>query len=195
MKHFLFLCLAVVVLLPTHAVFAQSESIIGQSESLADVARRANEQRAAIKEAVKSYTNKDVIKEPRFSPLDRGPVGTSGVLSSTPQTAEASAAPVPPYTEEQLRRAEYRQITKKDEAYWKAAMAGLQERLYSDRIRLRDAMALKASQRVWREAPEERVYWSDLLTAIANDELEINRLEEEARHANVPPGWLRPGPR
>jgi hypothetical protein len=189
-------------------VFATAVS----AQSLADVAKQAEEQRAAAKKdavppAAKTYSNKD-LKDPGAPPTP----GVAGSVAATPQTVDAAAAPVPAHTEEENRQAEYRATAKKDEAYWKAAMRALERQLEVDktartaaagrlaeytRARDRSFVMINGVPRVDRLLESKVLDATDELSridaSVKSDRAAISDLEEDARRANVPPGWLRPG--
>ena len=111
------------------------------------------------------------------------------------------------------RQAEYQQVAKKDEAYWKDRMRGLRSTLDADQTYLDSATAREHELNVQvNKSPDNSDYvrdrlqraelerqWQDainevkrLTAAVTNDKREIARAEDEARRAGVPPGWLRP---
>lgn len=171
------------------------------AQSLADVAKKTEEERTAAKGTpARTYTNKD---------LKNGPAPGTPPSATTPAltiAADTAAAPVKAELDEEARAAEYRQIARKDEAYWKARMRDLQSTLDTDQIRLTAMESRVASlsadfnrtesapQRVVlrREREEAATELARLKGAVLADAKAISTAEEEARRANVPPGWLRP---
>jgi hypothetical protein len=93
----------------------------------------------------------------------------------------------------------------KDEAYWSARMAGLQERLERDQTfaeALQNRIDALTTDFVNRDDPAQRgqiaadrqkalTELERVRKAIEQDRLAIPALEEEARRAGVPAGWLR----
>ena len=109
------------------AAFVASSAFFAHAQSLGEIAKKAAEQREDKKDSqpTKVYTNKDLKEEPP-SPITPA---SSTVTSSAPSTsASPTAAPaVPP-------PADYRQVSMKDEAYWKGRMQAAQSALDTDSI-------------------------------------------------------------
>jgi len=177
---------------------ALSLSGSARPQSLADAAKQAEADRKVEKPASRVYGNKDL--KPERTPAAQP---TSTTASPTPEATTAVAE-----LSETDRAAAYRVSAKKDEGYWKQRMQKLRAVLDADGLQL---AAMKArvtkltadadepvglSQRIAirseREAAATEV--ARLTAAVASDRLLINTTEEEARVANVPPGWLRAGP-
>jgi len=166
------------------------------AQSLGDVAKKAEEERK-VKQASKAYTDKDLKdKDLKSAP---GPVTLTTATSAPVDQREGDRAD------------EYRKIAKKDEAYWKERMRNAQSALDSDRTFLaaaivrekelakrldrgagdviRDGRLRARVDSEWEAAVTEV---SRLTATVETDRLAIAALEDEARRANVPPGWLRP---
>jgi len=171
-------------------------ALMGQS--LADAAKRAEQERAAKKAdgaSTKVYTNKDLKDTP-----------TLLTVAGSPVPPLDRPAPVKAERDEDARAAEYREAAKKDEAYWKSRMRDLQSALDTDQIRLIAMEARVASlsadfsrtdsvsERVVlrRERESAVTEMARLRAAILADMKAIDTVEEEARRSSVPPGWLRP---
>jgi hypothetical protein len=166
---------------------------LGGAQSLADVARKEEARRERVKHASKVYTNKDLKPvAPGMAPVTQ-PAAEAGAPDQTPEdkpNAEAKA-------EEETRE--------KDEQQWRARMGearsalersrmfadALQSRingLYAD-FTARDDPAQRAAIELQRQkaiAELDRVKGE-----IQAQTKAIADLEEEARRAGVPPGWLR----
>lgn len=168
------------------------------AQSLAEVAQREEARRKAVKHPAKVYTNADLRggaylvaqqpppAAPSASPPAEAPLGGE---PGQVKPNEPSADPGPA----------------KDEAYWRARIA--QARMDVDRTQtyleaLQSRVYALTTDFVNRDDPAQRaVIAADRNKALA----ELNRLttevqaqtkaitdiEEEARHAGVPPGWLR----
>ena len=146
------------------------------AQSLADVARQEEARRQALKEPAKVYTNKD--------------------LGSV---APASSVPVPDAEKDKDK------TPAKDQAYWGGKVKELQaqtdrDQTYADAMQSR-INALTADFAA-RDDPAQRALISSdrqkalaeldrLKLAIQNDKKALADLQEEARRAGVPPGWLR----
>jgi len=170
------------------------------AQSLGDFAKKIEEERKVQKPASRVYTDKDLDKAPKGAPAP-----------ATPASAPATSGTVE--QRESDRRDEYRKIARKDEAYWKERMRTAQSILDADRTYLAAATAREKelARQLNRDAADViyvrdgKVYaeadgrWqaavaevSRLTALVETDRLAIGSLEEEARRANVPPGWLRP---
>lgn len=185
---------------------------IAPAQSLADVAAKAKAERDAKAAASKpgtadkagtnpktaqtSFTNKDLKPE-------AAPVATAaGPAASTPAPEKASEA---------ARQDATRTDAKKAENYWRNRMLEAQTRLREDRNQLAAATAQEAAldhrlhvsrdnnaylyDRVLRAQAESD--WQAavaevgrLKAAVQSDQEAIAQIEEEARVAGVPPGWL-----
>jgi DNA repair exonuclease SbcCD ATPase subunit len=167
------------------------------AQSLADVARKEEERRKAVKEPVKVYTNKDlkaVPSAPPEVPSDSAEVDTTKASAgATSQDAEKAA-------EKKTDEA-----TTKDQAYWAGRMKELQTQLdrdgsYAEALQSR-INALTADFAARDDPAQRSVIEQDrqkalseldrLRKAVADGKTAIADLEEEARRAGVPPGWLR----
>jgi len=168
-------------------------------QSLADAARKAEQERTAKKAdgaaTTKVYTNKD---------LQNAPMSLTVAASPAPSVDRAAA--VKAELDEETRAAQYREAAKKDEAYWKARMRDLQSALDTDHIRLiamearvasltadfsrTDSVSERVALRREREGAVTEI--ARLKAAVLADMKAIDTAVEEARRANVPPGWLRP---
>jgi hypothetical protein len=166
-----------------------------QSPPLGEVARQEAERRREQPASAKIYTNKDLPP----SAQDRGPLPSAypDTSDSTP-APEASAQPsgkVAGPGEEPVR----------DQAWWRDRIGQARERL---RVLEEEAEALQSRINVLsrdfvsRDNPVQRARIGEERTvaieelarardAIALGRQEIADIEEEARRASVPPGWLR----
>ena len=158
-------------------------------QSLADVARNTEAARNATAERprAKVYTNKDLVA---VDPAAAAPPSNS--------TAPAPK-PAPPQSGETPRS------DVKGEAYWRDRMKPLRERLdraraaADDTKRQADAL-MRSADRCFQIGVVCADYTESLRLAeahkalvqdVASAEREVAALEEEARRAGVPPGWLR----
>ncbi len=169
-------------------------SALGQT--LADVARQEEARRRSIKKPAKVYTNASLKPAPSGEGV---PVGTP--LVTVPAEQPPPAANAQPAAPEATAQAD----PAKDEAYW--------------RKRIGDARAQRERNAVYLESLENRIngLWAEFTARddpaqraviaqnrqraiderdrLQKDQLalekQIKDIEEEARRANVPPGWLR----
>jgi len=171
---------------------------VASGQSLGDVARREAERRKAAKGPVSVYTNDNVrpATPPEPRPAPESPVPGAGA----PAEAAAPPAGTPAAAGESAAQA-----PKQDEAYWRKRITDLEG------LRDRNAFMMEAVQSringLWtdftaRDDPAQRaVIESDRQRALAEldrmkkDQQALDRkiadVHDEARRANVPPGWLR----
>ena len=156
-------------------------------QTLADVAKKEEERRKKAPAPAKVYTNKD--------------------LSPTP-----TAAPAPPATAPAAKPADDKsgkdtteKEQPKDQEYWSSHMKALQQQLDRDST-FADALQSKINALTTdfsaRDDPAQRAVierdrqksiaeQNRLKKAVEDDKKAIADLQEEARRAGVPPGWLR----
>ncbi len=161
-------------------------------QTLADVAKKEEERRKTAKPADKTYTNKD---------LGTLPPGTPSPTPAKPAASTDAAAKETGKPAEQEKEKE----PVKDQAYWAGRMKELQTQLQRDQTYV-DALQTRvnslATDFVNRDDPAQRAVLAKerqkalgeldrLKKQIEATNKAIADLEEEARRANVPPGWLR----
>jgi hypothetical protein len=173
--------------LATIVLFGANGALLS-GQSLADAAKKEEERRKTVKAAGKVYTNKDLGSLP--------PDGAA----PPPKPAEPTDAAAAKETE---KPAEKEPV--KDQAYWAARMNELRTQVQRDQTYV-DALQTRVNSLsadfVNRDDPAQRsVIANERQKSIAElDRLKaqieagkkaIADLEEEARRAGVPPGWLR----
>jgi len=189
------------------AVLAVGVCAIGvQAQSLADVAKKTAEQRAK-KEADEKKVDAEGVNDRK--PSSEAKVYSNKDLKEVPSvTIAGSSKPSAPIIveDEQARQADYKTVAKKDEAYWKDRMQGLTAAMETDELHLAamvsrvksleanfDGSGSISQRAVLRREYEEALTEATRLKAVVlADRRNTARAEEEARRANVPPGWLRP---
>jgi hypothetical protein len=171
------------------------------AQSLADVAKKEEERRKRTPPARKVYTNKDLSAVPpaTASPPASGSPDAAAPDASGGDTKTADAAPG------DKPGAGTDAAGAKDQKYWSARMKAARDAVERDQI-LADAMQSRinalTTDFVNRDDPIQRSrVQSDRQKAMAEldrlkkqvmaDKQAITNLEEEARRAGVPPGWLR----
>lgn len=179
-----------------------------QQPSLAEVARREAERRKAIRRASPLYTNADVKESGRPAtpaaapPASSGPAG--GGAGQPPATTPAGEAKAPP-AEAAASTTPPGEAAPGDEAFWRRRMAEARDRLQRSKL-FAEALQSRINA-LWadftaRDDPAQRAVieanrqeaLAELERVKADIEREtraIEELEEEARKAGVPPGWLR----
>jgi len=163
-----------------------------RSQSLGDVSRKEEERRKDVKAPAKVYTNKDL-----GAPLQGGAPPDSTKPAASPSEASKEAA--------KAGDDKSKDTSARDQAYWSKRRKDLQEKLDRSRTQT-DAMqsrinALTADfasqddpvQRAGIERDRQRSIseLGRLQQDIKDTQKALSDLDEEARKAGVPPGWLR----
>lgn len=162
------------------------------AQSLAEVARAEEARRKTTRKAAKVYTNGDLQPDPRSAqPLPAAPAGLSPVPPADMPAAEPAAEPPPD--------------PQRDEQYWRTRMTAAREQLERSQLfaeALQSRVNALTTDFVNRDDPaQQTVIGADRDKALAElDRVQgeirdltrgIAEIEEEARRAGVPPGWLR----
>jgi hypothetical protein len=165
-----------------------------RGQSLADVARKEEARRKTIPEAAKVYTNKDLNAQPSGpAPPANAKAGDAAKDTGAKDAKDSKDA------------ADKDKSSVKDKAYWSGRLAKLQEEVDRDEA---SALALQMrinsltadfvnhdepGQRVMTERDRSKAIadLARLTKAITDNKKSIADLDEEARRAGVPPGWLR----
>jgi len=182
-------------------------AMTAQAQSLADVARKEEERRKAHPEAVKVYTNKDLNAAPAPSTPAGGTKDTQDA-KDTKDTKDPKDAKDAKDTKDAKDPKAANDATgkeAKDKSYWSGRLKKLQDQLEQNQT-LVDAMQTRinalSTDFVNRDDPAQRsVIERDrqralseltrLKQAVVDGKKAVADLEEEARRAGVPPGWLR----
>jgi len=190
MKAHLALLSAVVALILAHgasgAVWAQ------QFPSLAEVARKEEARRKTIKTESRKFTNEDLRRAP----------GSSSVAAPPPAPA---ATPAPAAGEPAAGDEEDPEEPPRDQEYWRSRITAARTELARTQLFLEGLQTRAnslAADFVNRDDPAQRAVIErnrqetlreiDRLTQeVVNLEKSIADIQEEARRAGVPPGWLR----
>ena len=153
--------------------------------SLADVARKEQERRKTVKTPSKVITKKDL------PPSAQNP------------SPQAAPAPTPAKTEES--KPQEAKTDEKDETWWKNRINQVREELRRNEMfaeALQTRINSLSTDFVNRDDPFQRAKigedrdkalaeLSRVKAEIVNAKKQIEDIEEEARKAGVPPGWLR----
>ena len=178
-------------------LFLSAAATLG-AQSLAEVARQEEARRKEIRKPAKVYTNKDLAIVP--PPVAPATVPPNDKPAAPPGADAADGTRMPPQTPDPKD-----QVPIKDQKYWSGRMQDLLAQLDRDQV-YTEAMqsrinALTADLAARDDPAQRAVIVRDRQKAI--DELDrlkldvqrtaaaIADLEEEARRASVPPGWLR----
>ena len=172
-----------------------------QTQSLADLAREEESRRKEVRQPAKVYTNKDLGNVP--PPSTPAPAPGTAAAKTTPATGAADKD-----AKADAKIADTKDKGKdvvKDQAYWSGRMKELRvtldrDQTYSEALQTR-INALTADFSSHDDPSQRSVIAQDRLKALAeldrlkmatqNDKKAIADLEEEARRASVPAGWLR----
>jgi hypothetical protein len=167
-----------------------------QNPPLAEVARKEQERRKALTGATKVLTNKDLPKV--TNPAPGPPAGVDG------QKPEPAASQTPPEPAAQGQDQEPPGPVR-DEGWWRARITGARDQLARDEVLL-EALQVRVSglnydfasrdesyqrMKVGEDRQRAIVERDRIQTEIADLKKKIEDIEEEARKAAVPPGWLR----
>jgi hypothetical protein len=177
------------------AASAQSSAVTSSTKPLAEVAKTEEARRQSIKKPAKVYTNNSL----RIAP---GEVTPSPAASGN-ATPAGNASPAKPATP----TAPASDRPKEDQAYWQARIKTARDQvarlqMFSDSLQTRINSLL--TDFVNRDNPVEKAKLEqDRIAALAElervkkdieeQQKNITAIEDEARRAGVPPGWLRPG--
>jgi hypothetical protein len=183
------------VLLVTFATLIAS-ALPTFAQGLGDVAKKEEERRKAIAAPAKVYTNKDLAAVPESAEV---PVPPPTAGTPTP-AADASTA-----GEKTKEKDSKDKGPAKDQAYWAGRRRALQDQLDRNTT-LADALQSRinalSADFVNRDDPAQRrliginrdkaaAELTQLKQQLVKDQKALTDLDEEARRAGVPPGWLR----
>jgi hypothetical protein len=183
------------------------------AQSLADVAKKEGERRQTTKSSTKVYTNGDL--KPAGDPEPDPAAATANASSSADKTSSDAKSDVVADSAKGNGKATEKSAAKDAKAsgdgeergqeYWGGKMRALNEQLERDRM-YAEAIQTRINSLTAdfsaKDDPAQRAMIADdrekavtelsrLRKQIEEDKDAIGNLEEEARHASVPPGWLR----
>jgi len=172
------------------------------AQSLAEVARREEARRKTIQTPGKVYTNESLRPAPPPSTPPAAPA--SPAAPETPGPPPAAGAP-PPQTPGQPAAGQPATPAPQGEAEWRARMAGAREALaraqtFAEAIQTR--INVLSADFVNRDDPAQRdliaadrqkalVELDRLKQEIQDHQKSIAAIQDEARRAGVPAGWVR----
>jgi hypothetical protein len=178
-----------------------------RAQSLADAARAEQARRKQITRPARVYTNKDLVSVPEPAAPPPAPAPDSATGGSTAQAPVANEgttdAALPAVSSNAAAEATKDQA--RDQAYWSGRLKDLATQLDRDRV-LADALqsrinALTADFSARDDPVQRSLIGVDrqkaldeldrMRRSIATDQKAIADFQEEARRADVPPGWLR----
>ena len=167
------------------------------AQSLVDVARAEEARRKAVRAPAKVYTNDDLLRPDE--------VGSAPAPSPAPAAAGAAAGKAVDPAKPADTKPAAADEPKKDEKYWKNRMTVAREAADHDKVLLEALQsrvnALSADFVNTSDPAQRAVVEANRKTALGEMDRLTKDLEkqnktladtqEEARKANVPPGWLR----
>lgn len=191
MKRIIFMSVALFLVAPALAAAQTASSTI----PLAEVARKEEQRQSQTKKPSKVFTNKD-LKSDFSKPV----AGAPSVASTAPESGNASAGNATPTAPSAPA------APAKDQAYWQGRIKTARDeagrlQMFADALQSR--INALTTDYVNRDDPAQREKVdADRKAALAELERvrkdiqaktkEISAIEDEARRAGVPPGWLRP---
>jgi hypothetical protein len=163
-----------------------------QTPSLGELAKQEQERRKTQKTPAKVYTKKDLPPSPPSPPPP--PAGSSTTAPSVDESKQAEKKPVEDEKEDE-----------KDEAWWKNRINQVREEqrrneMFAEALQTR--INSLSTDFVNRDDPYQRAKIGEdrdkAIAELARVKADVDRakkqiedIEEEARKAGVPPGWLR----
>jgi hypothetical protein len=167
-----------------------------RAQSLADVAKKEEERRKTVTTPTKVYTNKDL------SAVPAGAVPPPSASASAQALADGAKAAA---DGEKAANGDKDKETAKDQAYWSGRRKTIQDKLDRDETfsqALQTRINSLATDVVNRDDPAQRAVLerervkaladlARLQQDIASGKKALADLEEDARRAGVPAGWLR----
>jgi hypothetical protein len=178
---------------------ASPPSTSTSGQSIADVAKAEEARRKTVRKPAKVYTNGNLRTD--VSPGVPAPPASPSSTTTTPATTPGNTTPGAPGAAAPAADGP------KDQAYWSGRMKALlatrdRNQLFADSLQTRINSLL--TDFINRDDPAQRAQLeAQRIAALAElekvkKELEeqtkaIAALEDEARRAGAPPGWLRPG--
>jgi hypothetical protein len=172
---------------------------VARAQSLADLSRREQERRKAIRAPCKVYTEDDLRRYPVTTPATPAPDVNQGAAAggaeegAKPATAGGQGTPADELTVE------------KGEAFWRKLITDARSQLERSKSyleALESRVATLTTEFYAREDPEQRsAIWSQRMKVLddierlkkdmTDQESAIAKIEADAGRAHVPPGWIR----
>jgi hypothetical protein len=167
----------------------------GQAQSLADVAKAEAARRKSVDAPVKVYTNDDLradFTRPAATPSPAPPTSPGAAPAApaaapNPATAAAPAGPVRDQAYWSTRMSEARATLARSQAFAQALQNRI-DMLWTDFVNRGDPVQQRAIEQERNKALAEL---DALKKEIDENVRAISQIEDEARRAGVPVGWLR----
>jgi hypothetical protein len=178
-------------------------AVPARAQTLGELAKREQERRKTVPPATKTYTNDDLKKVPAPPPpAAGGDASKAGDAKKAEDPAKAGEAVKPDAKTDAAKATDDKP---KDELYWKGRVNAVREEIRRNEM-FRDALQVRVNSLsadfANRDDPYQRAQIADdrqkALAELARVNTEIEKankqiadIEDEARRAGVPPGWLR----
>jgi hypothetical protein len=180
---------------------------VSGAQGLADVARAEEARRKSVKAPSKTYTNDDLKGDNNGATVASPSPSSAAPAPATPAAtpAQAGKPAAPAAKPDAAKDAAKEQEPKKDEKYWRDRITAAQQAMARNKV-LVDALQSRVNALntdfVNTDDPAQRaVVEQNRKTALAEMDRvkkdidtrskEVTAIQEEARKANVPAGWLR----
>ena len=180
---------------------------VSGAQGLAEVARAEEARRKTVRAPSRTYTNDDLKGDNNGATVASPAPSTAAPATSTPAATPAQAGkPAPPAAKpDAAKDGANEEEPKKDEKYWRDRITAAQQAMARNKV-LVDALQSRVNALntdfVNTDDPAQRaVVEQNRKTALAEMDRvkkdidtrtkEITTIQEEARKANVPAGWLR----
>ena len=175
------------------------------AQSLGDLAKKEQERRKAAPPATKTYTNEDLKKVVPFPGADATAADKAALKPGDSAKPDAAKPGDPAKPTEVKPDAVVSAEPAKDEKYWRGRITAVRDDIRRNEM-FRDALQSRinglSADFAGRDDPNQRAAIADdrqkALAELARVTQEIEKanktigeIEDEARRAGVPPGWLR----
>jgi hypothetical protein len=179
-------------------------AVPAHAQSLGELAKREQARRKAQPPTAKTYTNDDLKQVPPAAGTPAKPAKDEDAKAADAKAADAKGAAAKPADPEKVDATKPPEPAK-DEAYWRGRITAAREdvrRNESFKEALQTRINALTADFAARDDPYQRAKVSDdrqkALAELARVSTDIEKttkliadIEEEARRAGVPPGWLR----
>jgi hypothetical protein len=183
----------------TWALAMPAASALAQTPSLGEVARKEAERRKALPPSGKVYTNKDLPPSAQ-KPAPSSAAGTETTIPLDPVAAATGEKPADAKAE-----ADAKPGAEKNEAWWAGRISAAREavrrnEMFAEALQTRiNALNRDFTSRdnpaqrseIGRDRTEALSELARVKQDVEKGKQAIAEIEEEARKASVPPGWLR----
>jgi hypothetical protein len=172
---------------------------VARSQSLADVARKEEERRKSVKAPAKIYTNDDLRRYP-VAPLPEAATPGAAKAAAAGDSAAAAKPDQPP-----AQAKDAAPSVEQGEPHWRQLITEARSALARSSTyleALQSRVVTLTTEFYAREDPAQRsAVWGQRMRVLddmarlkqdmAEQEKAIAKIEEDARKAGIPPGWIR----